>query len=96
MDRNYYASSILLGRKSKGHFFGLKYVNKSKDYLLRIRVVCWQTWLVEIYEDTSEKLLDSFCIHQEGENLPTLELKNSRVYKHGYYYKFKNAEIYTY
>lgn len=89
----YYASSVLIGRKSKGCFFGLNYVNRSKYYLLRIHVVCWQTWLIEIYDDTSEKLLDSFYVHQREENTPTIELRNSRVYKHGYNYKFKNADI---
>lgn len=90
---NFYASSVIIGRKSKGCFFGLNYVNKSKDYLLRIHVVCWQTWLVEIYDNTSKKPIDSFFVYQREEELPTIELRNSRVYKHGYNYKFKNAFI---
>lgn len=90
---NFYASSILFGRKSKGDFFGLKFKNKSKSFTLRLHVVCWQTWCVELYKD--ETPVTSFYLVQIGEKTPTLELRNSRVYPRGYNFDIRNAEVYT-
>lgn len=92
---NYYAKSVILGRKSSGTFFGLKYENKSKHYKMQITAVCWQTWAVDIIDADTEKPVDRFTMKQSGEKTPSLELSDSRFYKKGYHYEASNCEMYS-
>lgn len=94
---NFYAVSPFFGRKSGGTFFGLDIRNRSKRYKVRASVVCWQTWYVEIVRDINGEILPrtNFYIKQTGEETPTLVLKDTRLYKHGWNVNVKNAEIYS-
>lgn len=90
---NFYASSTIIGRKSEGSFFGLKYRNKSKHYKVRIHVVHWQTWFVELYNDNDGIKETAFYLHQVGEAAPSIEIRDSNAYKIGYRYCWENAEV---
>ena len=92
---NFYASSTIIGRKSKGSFFGLKYRNRSKHYKIRIHVVHWQTWFVELYDANDDIKETSFYLQQVGKAAPSIEIRDSNVYKNGYRYCYENAEVYT-
>lgn len=91
---NYYAKSIFIGRNSHGNFFGLNYKNESKRFRIQIFAVTWQVWAIDIYiGDTS--VYTTMLLHQTGPELPTFEIRNSKVYKYGYYYSVTGAEIYS-
>lgn len=90
---NYYAKSVLIGRNSHGNFFGLNYKNESKYYRIQIFAVTWQVWAIDIY--VGDILVDTAMLHQTGPELPTFEIRNSKVYKHGYYYSVSGAELYS-
>lgn len=90
---NYYAKSVLIGRNSHGHFFGLNYKNESKYYRIQIFAVTWQVWAIDVY--IGNTLAVTYMLHQTGPELPTFELRNSKVYKHGYQYNITGAELYS-
>lgn len=90
---NYYAKSPVLGRVSRGSFYGLKYKNKSKHYRVRIYCVCRQTWVVDIIDEESDKVFDILMLRQAEEKTPYFELSDSPVYKHGYHWKSTACEI---
>lgn len=88
---NYYAESPLLERKNSGVFYGLKFRNISKYFKMKICVVCWQTWFIEIYNSRDNTLENSFYIHQNNNEEPVMcELRNC---KYGYTFIVKNAEV---
>lgn len=61
---------------------------------MKIYVVCWQTWFVEIYDSRDNNLENAFYLRQGSREEPVVfELGDSKVYKDGYRYHWENANV---